>query len=337
MLQNQKRWMAMPVLLLVLLSSAYWWYPQDEVPPVMGEGGAVGSAEGLAPQAALLNTGIAPGDLAVAEVVTPQAQQAMGGDTDELEAKQQLLFDVIWEQLHDPSLRDSLSARELIATPGFKDLPDHLMQRLVDEAMLLLRNGDLPQSFMAPAGNTGSEATNMVISEGVLETLAQNTAGLKVAETVTREQRQTFDAIVQGMADPSYRESLTARGMLASPKIQALPASLRQELTGQIMAMVGRGELDAKRFFAADPSAEKPEVEISLNTVSLEEVQATTHEQWQVYEDLKAQLHNPDYLAKANLNDFLATPGVDSLPSFLRAELAATLAESMGQGGLAGE
>ena len=232
--------------------------------------------------------------------------------------KQNQIFDDIWEKIHDPDMRNSLTARQLIDMSGFKELSAEQMQRLVTEVMALLDRNELDRDlFMTNLSDKNgivSSLLNKSVSEDILDSSQANT----VKTPATPEQAQAMEEVRQLLSNPETASTITAAELLESANVKSLPAHLRHELADEVVAMLSSGEIDRDIFLATKPSVQ-PDVQVDEEAMRA----STTHEQWQSFGNLQSRLHDPEFKAEVMISEILTSQEYKILPEYLRAKLSA--------------
>ena len=233
------------------------------------------------------------------------------------EQKQTQLFNELWSKLHNADLNSTLTAGQLLDTPGFNTLSTKQIQRLVSEAMTLMQSNELDANVFLADLSHKDKGLNFVINENTNEVTVEQSETELITTEATPEQGQVMENVRQLLRDPETAETVTAAQLLQLAEVQNLPVHLRQQLTHEVLDMLSRGELNKTTFLATPPQDE-------VDTTNDEEARRadTTHQQWQTFENLRTRIYSPEFQADSMLSQILTSNEYKTLPAYLREQLS---------------
>jgi len=237
-------------------------------------------------------------------------------ETQQNDIKHNELYDNLWTKLHDPDLRDALTARQILDASGFNKLSTEQMKSLVNEVIRLLKNKELNADiFMVGFSRKDMQSIKFKNDIKVVEPRQQKAD--EVLAEATPEQAQTMDDVRQILRGQKIEKSITAAELLKRPEIIALPQHLRNELAKEAIGMIARGELDSSVFLA-------PEEKINADVDVDEETKRSevTYEQWQAFDEIQVKLNNTNFNADTSLSQILTSQEYKILPPYLRKKIS---------------
>ena len=232
--------------------------------------------------------------------------------------KSDALFNDLWEKIHDPKLREGLTARQILDSPEFNQLSTEQMQKIVNAIVAMLKNKELDnEAFMANFSR--KDSPSFEFENGIKEVVPGQRKKEVVLAPATPEQALAMDNVRQLLRNQESEKPVTAAELLKMPEVLALPMHLRSELAEEAVAMIARGELDGAVFLA--PQKEVAPVEVD-EEIKRSEV---TYEQWEAFDEIQTQLNGDDFSENTSLAQILTSPEYKTLPPYLREKISAAV------------
>lgn len=228
------------------------------------------------------------------------------------------LFDDLWKKIHDPELREGLTARQILDSPEFSELSTEQMQKIVNAIVSMLKNKELDNdAFMANFSRKDSPSFEFV--NGIKEAVPGQKKEDAVLAPATPEQVQAMDTVRQLLRNQELEKPVTAAELLKMPEVLALPQHLRSELAEEAVAMIARGEIDAAVFLAPQQEAAVVEVDEEIKRSEV------TYEQWEAFDEIQTQLNGGDFNENTSLSKILTSQEYKTLPPYLREKISAAV------------